>query len=420
MSGLLPAAVHAGSVPSNDLFANGTVINPSSLPYSQAANALGASTQTNEPDSACSGTNSGSIWWRFRPSTTGTYRVDTIGSDFDTQIDVYRGPSLVDLLRVECNNDIDSNNPDLTASRVAFRATAGQLHHIRVIANATSGVTARLQLRKVTPPSNDFYANARKISSLPFSTNANNINATSQPNEPRPVQAPSDSPCGHQRATRWYKYTPSANQVIWANTFGGTDFDTILGVYTGSTIGNAQMVACNDSQWLGGHQTDSAGVTFRATAGVTYRFQVGGYDAESGDVNELPFQVRAIASVESNDDFANAAAFTQLPYVDAFNLRRASTQTGEPKWWFSEVNTVWYRYTAQGGQAVDVFTEGDDICCGVGVAAYRATGPGFAGLQLIGYGSGVGFTTSPGQVYYIQVFTQFGFAPAAKVVIELD
>ena len=419
LCGTLAVGASAGSSPPNDSFVSAIIVNPGALPYSASVYAGGATNDANEPPKGCAANSAGSLWWRFTPSVSATYRVDTIGSDYNTLVDVFRGTALTNLVRVDCNNDIDSNNPDLLVSRLAFRATAGQVHYIRVTGASSSGSNATLHLRKVTPPGNDAFANAANISALPFDANANNIDATSQTTEPR--TAPTHfgpTACTYQRATRWYKYTPSTNQVIWANTYLATDFDTVLGVYTGSKIGSASLVACNNNQWSGNRLIASSGVTFKAQAGVTYRFQVGGFDAESGDTGELPFHVRAI-SPEANDDFANALTFTNVPYRDALTLRRSTTQAGEPNLFFGVANTVWYRYSPVTNTPIELTVEGDQTFAAA-VALYEVTGPGFDGLTFLASGSPVGYPTTIGTTYMVQVHAPYGYAPAGTLAVVPD
>ena len=409
IAGALPAGAQAGSVPVNDSFASARVINPASLPYSDSVGASGAGSEPNEPSTPCNAPNNGSMWWRFTPTANGVYRADTIGSSFNSLLDVYRGTTLTGLSSVECNDDIDANNPDLLVSRIAFKATAGQSYYLRVAASGSFGQTATMHLSKVTPPANDSFAKATTIRSLPFDANAWNINATSQPTEPRP------GACNHERATRWYKYTPPVDQVIWANTFLATDFDTVLAVYKGSTIGTATLIACNDDQWASGEMTDSSGVTFKALAGVTYRFQVGGYDGESGDVGELPFHVRTVTPA-SNDDLANAKVFSGLPYTAPFNLRRATLQATEPCGFAAIVNTQWWKFTAASTGEVHAVPD-HSVTARVGV--YEVIGAGFAGLDLIACGTGgVGFTPESGKTYAIQISGDNGVADSDTWTID--
>lgn len=406
--------VSAGEgAPANDQFANATNISPGSLPYSRTSSSLSATNEGGEPISAC-GNSSASVWYHFVPSATGTYRVDTIGSNFDPLVDVFRGTALNNLVSVDCNDNIDSSNPDLLTSRIAYRGVAGQHYYIRVTWVNSPGFSITLNLRKVTAPANDNFANATTISALPFDANANNINATTQATEPG-----NSGTCGAQGATRWYKYTPEANEIIWANTFVAADFNTMLGVYTGPPSA-LTVLYCNDDQWTSGQTTLSSGITFRASAGVTYRFQVGGRYGESGEFAELPFHVRRIAAPEPNDAFANATQINSLQYSDPVTLRKATTQTGEPLCWAFTANTTWYRFTPSSNAGFQATTSD-----GYGfVGMYRSNGPGMAGLQFMACGSSVGHGSPlAGTTYYFQVTalrSGASYAPALKFILEPD
>src|SRR3989442_10607968 len=77
----------------------------------------------------------------------------------------------------------------------------------------------------------------------------------------------------------WWSWTaPSAGSVT-INTFGST-FDTLLGVYTGTSVSALTTVASNDDS--GGTMQSSA--TFNAVAGTTYQIAVDGYNAASGNI----------------------------------------------------------------------------------------------------------------------------------------
>jgi hypothetical protein len=79
--------------------------------------------------------------------------------------------------------------------------------------------------------------------------------------------------------TVWYAVAGTGGDVTVDTA--GSDFDTVLGVYTSDGTGFAQ-VACVDDVY--GDETFSlqASVTFATEAGVTYFVQAGGYAAASG------------------------------------------------------------------------------------------------------------------------------------------
>jgi hypothetical protein len=61
----------------------------------------------------------------------------------------------------------------------------------------------------------------------------------------------------------------------------GSNFDTILAAYTGTSLSGLSLMANNDD--YGGFGTSQ--ISFFATAGTVYRIAVDGYDTSSGLIN---------------------------------------------------------------------------------------------------------------------------------------
>jgi hypothetical protein len=413
----VPATVLAGGGPSNDDFANAKLI-VGNLPYNDSVNSAGASDEGDEQDSECDSSANRSVWWKITMTRNRVVQVSTIGSNYDTQIDIFTGPNLANLTFIDCNNDIDSNNPDLYNARVNFRAKGGQRYFIRVTDTAEGdGGMASLHVRTIQAPGNDNFAGAKRIFSLPFDANADATNATIQPDEPQ------ENYCDVARATRWYKFTPNEDMVIWANTFVPRDFDTVLAVYTGSSISNAQQIVCNDDTWVSSDITYASGVTFKAHAGVTYRFQVAGYDAESGDNRRLPFHVERVTPAP-NDDFVNAMAVGPLPFSHSTNMRRTTVQGSEPGADCLNsgflYNTAWYEFVPSTTSTYEVsvssgITEADPL-----VHVYEVTGPGFGGLTHVDCSDNVTFTGNAGTTYMIQTTLDQTQTAPVELVVDFD
>jgi hypothetical protein len=113
-------------------------------------------------------------------------------------------------------------------------------------------------------PLNDDFANAFAISGPGYSDAGNSVDATESPDDPAAVLG---SLCGGGN-TVWYTFTPASDAHIAIDTYG-SDYDTTLGVYTGSP-GAFSEVTCNDDA-----DSLQSRVEFDAQAGVTYGVVIG-------------------------------------------------------------------------------------------------------------------------------------------------
>lgn len=130
---------------------------------------------------------------------------------------------------------------------------------------------------------NDDFANATSISTLPFTSVVSNAGATLEVGEPQPT-------CrgGGITGTLWYRFVPPVSTIFVSQTTG-SDFDTFLVVWQGTTLGGLTQLTCNDNIAFG--RTDSQ-VYFPGTAGQTYYLQVGGVLGTEGNLN-LTFDLEA-------------------------------------------------------------------------------------------------------------------------------
>ena len=119
------------------------------------------------------------------------------------------------------------------------------------------------------PVAHDNFADAQ-VMTLGQSVLGSTVGAGVEPGEP--------ASCG-TGGSIWYRATFTGNGTVRADTFG-SDFDTELGVYTGSAVGGLTQVACNDDV-AAILQSD---VGFAAVAGTTYYFRVGGFHGATGAV----------------------------------------------------------------------------------------------------------------------------------------
>ncbi|MFM7173538.1 MAG: hypothetical protein ACKO4U_10955, partial [Caldilinea sp.] len=105
---------------------------------------------------------------------------------------------------------------------------------------------------------------------LPFSDIRDTRSATQAADDPGTC-------VGRIGTTVWYRFTPAVSGTITVNTFG-SNYDTVLALYTGRR-GALSQVACNDDFTGMGLQSQ---ISATLSAGVTYSLLVGSYGGSAG------------------------------------------------------------------------------------------------------------------------------------------
>ena len=248
---------------------------------------------------------------------------------------------------------------------------------------------------------NDNFADATVIGTLPFTDAVDNTTATTESGEPQF--------CYFSPKTVWYSFTAGANAPVKADMAGSSFGDTILRVYqqTGSGFGGLVIIGC-------GSYADS--FSFNAQAGTTYYIQAGSIYSDGGDLqvnlNEIP--------PPANDDFVNATLITALPFSETTDTSAASTETGEPAPSCASTSTatIWYAFTPETSGSVSAYIIANRFSAVV--AVYTGNPP--TGLTEIGcrsYSGLLTFHADSGTTYYVQVGGAYS-GQGGPVYFQLD
>ncbi len=124
----------------------------------------------------------------------------------------------------------------------------------------------------VTVPSNDNFNSALALSGTQSTTNGTNIRAIKESSEPNHAGNAGG-------ASVWYNWTAPTAGSTTIDTIGST-FDTILAVYTGSSVANLTSVGSDH----GAAGSGASRVIFTATSNTTYRIAVDGYNGAMGNL----------------------------------------------------------------------------------------------------------------------------------------
>ncbi len=255
--------------PSNDLFVNAETL-AGAAGRVNGTN-LRASAETGEPNHAAASTPVESVWYRWTAPAAGTLSLDTYGSSLDTTLAAYTGAAVNALTQRAANNDAGG-----VQSFISVAVTAGEVLQIAVDGAGTAESIFSLNyFFQPTVPglANDAFASRTVVSGAGGTFTGSNIGATGEVGEA--VHEASAPPT----ASVWWSWTAPANGVAVIDTLG-SDFDTIVAVYTGTDVTALTLVASNDD--AGGPQSR---VGFLCTAGTAYVIAVDGRGAAQGLVS---------------------------------------------------------------------------------------------------------------------------------------
>jgi PKD repeat protein len=245
-----------------------------------------------------------------------------------------------------------------------------------------------------SPPTNDNFTNATVIDpgSLPYADSVDASSATAEALEASCTSPP-------EGKSVWYSYTPTANQVVRADTHGSTFSDTTLSAWSGPGLGSLSNVG-------GCQYFFESELLIHLQAGTTYHFRAAVFPFGSGG-GELHFHLQEIPP-PANDHFVAAQDISMLPFssttVDATG---ATIETGEPTpscVGSLQSGTVWYSFSP---------TETGSISASAAyyntMAVYTGGGLGsLTQLDCRNFGQLVTFRAEAGTTYYFQLAGLYG------------
>lgn len=124
-------------------------------------------------------------------------------------------------------------------------------------------------------PVNDRFSSRSVLTGSQVTAHGSNVGATSETGEPN-VRGVSGG------KSVWWSWTAPTSGLVTINT-AGSQFDTTLGVYLGTSVNALTRIASNDdADYWGGVLTSQ--VRFSAVAGQTYQILVDGYQGAAGAI----------------------------------------------------------------------------------------------------------------------------------------
>jgi uncharacterized repeat protein (TIGR01451 family) len=160
--------------------------------------------------------------------------------------------------------------PNETLTQTQARLTSNGV----VVTDARNNITKpRLNLLAAARPANDNFANRFNLTGAFGNATGVSLLASKEAGEPNHANNVGGS-------SVWWRWTaPSGGQVSLNTT--GSGFDTLLGVYTGASIGALSQKAANDNN----ASLVTSSLVFQAVAGTQYQFAVDGVAAAADNVS---------------------------------------------------------------------------------------------------------------------------------------
>lgn len=392
---LLLAGPASAAPPANNNFASATVESGSS--FAVSGTNVQATKETGEPNHA-DDQGGASVWYAWTAPNSGTYQLNTCGSNFDTLLAVYTGSAVNALTKVASN---DQSASCFDQSVLYFQAVSGTTYHFAVdgwsdggsMAPSTGSVGIVLQ-QITSPPANDNFASAQVLSSqTEHVVQGTNVLATKQSGEPNHA---GDS----GGASVWYSWTAPSSALMRVDACN-SDFVSLISVYTGSAVNALTVVASSPDDCL---------VTFNAVGGTTYKIAVDGFSDNGGQpvgIGDFRLQTHKLVP-PPNDNFSNAQALSGSAVRATGTNVDASIEAGEPAHFLGvgPYASVWYSWVApaSGQVTIDTCQSSFDTILAVYTGnAVNALTPIANSDDACGVGSRVSLMASQGTTYRIAV-----------------
>lgn len=244
----------------------------------------------------------------------------------------------------------------------------------------------------VPSDTNDDFTDAFALGGASGTASTTNVGATKEPSEP-------DHAGNSGGASLWWRFTAQLGGTATIDTFG-SDFDTLLAVYTGISVASLTPVASNDNA----NGSLQSRVTFPLTQGTMYYVAVDGRDGATGNI----LLNWTLSYALPNDAFADAIALAGTSGTTSGTNLGATKEPGEPNHAGNSGGaSVWWKITptVNGTATIDTFGSSFDTLLAVytGTAVNALTLVGANDDAAGGLQSSVTFNTAQGVTYFIAV-----------------
>lgn len=249
----------------------------------------------------------------------------------------------------------------------------------------TNNVTRILITYAGSAPPNNAWSSASLLTGAIAATNGRNFSATKEAGEPNHA-----GNAGGKSV--WYRWVANTTGPVTIST-AGSNFDTLLGIYTGTGVATLTAIASNDDE----DGLTTSRVTFNAVIGTTYRIAVDGKGGAAGSIE-------IAVNPAKNDHFANMFTITGGSGTATGSNRGATVEAQEPAHAGGPAATsIWYFWTAPLTGDASFTTEGSTF--DTRLAIYTGGSPGT--LTPVASAAGAGFHAPAAVTFHINSGTGY-------------
>ena len=329
----------AGAVPTNDLYANRTVVDP--LPIIISADNSEATIEPFEPDH--DGIAGGhSLWWEVVVPSNGVLSVQVTGHP--ATICLYRGETLATLQLLGTAvtvlpppggfRTIPPRTSTITAT-VETRVRGGQRIQIALGGTADTTMLRQLRISLIPAPANDDFVGRILLVSTNLVIETSNTTATAEPSEPIHGNTP-------PQRSLWWSWTAPGYGRLQVIPSGGV----VAPVYVGSSVTNLVRVS---------RLTDSGTAECIVSNGVSYHIAAESIEAA---VQNIRLDI-VFTPPPANDDFAARSTLTGSHLAARSHFVCAGREPDEPVLFRKgRGSTVWWSWTAPSNGRLDLAVSG--------------------------------------------------------------
>ncbi len=230
---------------------------------------------------------------------------------------------------------------------------SGGTYTFKVSASSAGGTSPYSSLSNsvvvTTSGNNDFFSSARVLSGTSGTISDSNTSATREVGEP--------ITSGSTSSTKWYSYVPSSSGYLTINT-NGSSFDTVLGVFTGSSVSSLTTQISDDDSGDGSSSLASLSVS----SGVSYFVQVGSYASGVTGAITLNWSLGSASCYGSpiNDNLSCATLLSGTSGTIYSNNTNASLEYSEPGT-TRICKSLWYKIIPSGSGTATFDAYGSSI-----------------------------------------------------------